>query len=46
MDGGIGRTKDLQQMLAINDKREKKNKKKEMITDIAFEMKNSLSIVI
>lgn len=36
MDGGVGRTKDLQQMLVINGKRgKKKNKKKEMIIDIA-----------
>lgn len=36
MDGEVGRTKDLQQMLVINGKRgKKKNKKKEMIIDIA-----------
>lgn len=36
MDGGVGKTKDLQQMLVINGKRgKKKNKEKEMIIDIA-----------
>lgn len=50
MDGGVGRTKDLQQMLVINGKRGKKKKKQEKRDDnrhcFVSEMKNRLSIVI
>lgn len=49
MDGGVGRTKDLQQMLVINGKRGKKKKQEKRDDNrhcFVSEMKNRLSIVI
>lgn len=49
MDGGVGKTKDLQQMLVINGKRGKKKKQGKRDDNrhcFVSEMKNRLSIAI